>query len=338
VSAALVVWLEFLACAAVIAVAGARLSRYGDIIADKLSLPASWIGLVLMASVTSLPELVTGVSAVTAAGTPDIAVGDALGSCVLNLAVLVGVDFLHRGEPVYRRASQGHILSAGFGVVLIGFAGLNVLLGAKAAELAIGHVGASSPIIAALYLVAMRAVYHYEREQFAAHAVEESGRYPAVTLRQAAIGYAIAALAVFAAGVALPFVGVRLAETTGWHRTFVGTLFVAGATSMPEVVVTVAALRIGAVDMAIANLLGSNLFNVLILAVDDVFYTKGPLLSHVSAVHAVSAVSAVVMTGIVVVALLYRPRTRILRTVGWVSIGLFTVYVFNTYVLYLHGA
>jgi cation:H+ antiporter len=334
---ALIAWLELLACGAVIAVAGARLSRYGDILADKLSLPASWIGLVLMASVTSLPELVAGVSAVAAADAPNIAVGDALGSCVFNLAVLVVVDFLHRDEPVYRRASQGHILSAGFGVVMIGFAGLNVLLGAKAASLAVWQVGAYAPIIAGLYLVAMRSVYQYEREQFAAHVLEEAGRYPGITLRQAALQYALAALAVLAAGIALPFVGARLAEATGWHRTFVGTLFVAGATSLPELVVTVSALRIGAVDMAIANLLGSNLFNVLILAVDDVFFRKGPLLAFVSPLHAVSAVSAVVMTGIVVVALLYRPKTRVLRTVGWVSIGLFTVYLFNTYVLYLHG-
>jgi cation:H+ antiporter len=182
---ALIAWLELLACGAVIAVAGARLSRYGDILADKLALPASWIGLVLMASVTSLPELVAGVSAVAAAEAPNIAVGDALGSCVFNLAVLVVVDFLHRDEPVYRRASQGHILSAGFGVVMIGFAGLNVLLGAKAASLAVWQVGAYAPIIAGLYLVAMRSVYQYEREQFAAHVLEEAGRYPGITSARA---------------------------------------------------------------------------------------------------------------------------------------------------------
>jgi cation:H+ antiporter len=89
--------------------------------------------------------------------------------------------------------------------------------------------------------------------------------------------------------------------------------------------------------MAIANLLGSNLFNMLILAVDDLLFLKGPLLSHVSPAHAVSAVSAMIMNGIIIVGLLYRPATRLFRTVGWVSLALLTLYVFNSYVLFLHG-
>ena len=330
-------WLQFAACAAILTVAGAKLSRNGDILADKTGVSGSWVGLVLLASVTSLPELVTGVSAVAGAGAPNIAVGDVLGSCVFNLSILAVVDFLHREESVYRRASQGHILSAGFGVILIGFAGLNVLLAQKGVVFAIGHVGAYSPIFMFLYVIAMRAIFDYEREQVEGHVAAAASRYPDISLRQAAIGYLLAALVVLAAGTWLPFIGVRLAEVMGWHRTFVGTLFVAAATSLPELVVTVAAVRIGAVDMAIANLLGSNLFNIAILAVDDVVFLRGPLLSHVSPLHAVTAASAVVMTGMVVVALVYRPQARVLRTVGWASLGLLTLYTLNSYFLYLHG-
>jgi cation:H+ antiporter len=329
-------WLQFTACAAVIAFAGTKLSRNGDIIADKTGLSGGWIGLVLLAAVTSLPELVTGISSVVAADAPNIAVGDVLGSCVFNLTILVLLDVLHRGESVYRRASQGHILSAGLGVIMIGFVGLNLLLAGSAAP-ALGHVGIYTPIIFLLYLVAVRSVYRYEREQLIAHAAGEASRYPQVTLGQAAVRYSLAAVAVSVAGTWLPFVGVRLAEIMGWHKTFVGTLFVAGATSLPELAVMVAALRIRAVDMAIASLLGSNLFNIAILGVDDLFFRRGPLLSFVSPMQAVSATSAVVMTGIVIVALLYRPRARLLRTAGWASFGLLTVYLLNTWILYLHG-
>lgn len=330
-------WFQFAVCAAILTVAGERLSRNGDIIAEKTGISGSWVGLVLLAGVTSLPELVTGLSAVALAKAPNIAVGDVFGSCVFNLTILAVVDFLHRGESVYRRASQGHILSAGFGVILIGFAGLNVLLAQKGVVLALGHVGAYSPIFVALYLVAIRSVWDYEREQVVEHAAEEAGRYPGVTLRQATVRYLLAALGVVAAGSWLPFIGIDIAQAMGWHKTFVGTLFVAAATSLPELVVTIAAVRIGAVDMAIANLLGSNLFNVAILAADDAAFLPGPLLSHVSPMHAVSAASASVMTGLVVVALLYRPRARVFRTVGWASLGLLTVYLLNAYFLYLHG-
>lgn len=330
-------WLKFVACAGVIGYAGFRLSRYADVIAEKTGWGRTWIGLVLLATVTSLPELSTGVSAVTLADVPDIAVGDVLGSCVFNLLLLVVLDFLHRGESVYTKASQGHILSAAFGLVLIGFAAFNLLVAGRGDVPALGHLGWYSPLILVLYALAMNVVFQYERRQIAAHAEPAAELYPGITLRRAAIGYGLAATVVVGAGTWLPFLGADIAESTGLHKTFVGTLFVAFATSLPELVVTIAALRLGALDLAIANLLGSNLFDIVVLAVDDLFFVEGPLLSDVSPLHAVSAVSAMIMSGIVIVGLLYRPRTRLFRTVGWTSLFLLCVYLLNSLVLALHG-
>ncbi len=331
------VWFEFLVCVALIGVAGTVLSRYGDVIADKTGLSGTWVGLVLLATVTSLPELVTGVSAVTMADTPDIALGDVLGSCVFNLLILTILDFLQREESVYTRASHGHILSAGFGVILIGFVGFNVLLAESAFDVALGHVGLYTPLIIVLYAVAMRTVFRYERAQLAAYAEEHAERYPEISLRQAVQRYVLAALVVVGAGIWLPFIGEQIARVMEWEATFVGTLFVAFATSVPEMVVTISAMRLGALDMAIGNLLGSNLFDILIVAVDDIFFTRGPILAHVSPVHAISAMSAVMMTGIVIVGLLYRPKTRLFRAAGWASLLLLGIYLLNTVVLYLHG-
>jgi len=81
-------WAGFIICTAAIVYSGIKLSKYGDVIAEKTGLGRAWIGLVLMASVTSLPELVTGISSVTFAGVPDIAVGDVLGSCVFNMLII----------------------------------------------------------------------------------------------------------------------------------------------------------------------------------------------------------------------------------------------------------
>lgn len=331
------VWLQFALCAALIGLAGYQLSRYGDVIAEKTGVGGTWVGMILLATVTSLPELATGISSVTAAHAPNIALGDALGSCVFNLIILMILDFLHREESIYTRASQGHILSAGFGIILIGFVGFNLLLGEKAENFSIGHVGIYTPVIVLLYAIAMRTVFLYEQQQIAAYAREVASRYPDVTLKQAVSRYALAALIVVSAGIWLPFIGKEMAHVMGWNNTFVGTLFIAFATSVPELAVTLAALRIGALDMAIGNLLGSNLFDILIIAVDDLFFLKGPILSHVSQHHAVSAVSAVMMSGVAIVGLLYRPTARIFKTVSWISLLLFSMYLLNTYVLYLYG-
>jgi cation:H+ antiporter len=102
-------------------------------------------------------------------------------------------------------------------------------------------------------------------------------------------------------------------------------------------VVTITALRLGALNMAIGNLLGSNLFNIAIVSVVDLLYLKGPILSNVTSVHAVSAMSAMIMTGIFVIGLFYRARTRLYRTVGWASLILFSVYLINSYILFIHG-
>jgi cation:H+ antiporter len=337
VASTLGLWGYFLALAAAISFIGPHLSRNADIVAEKTELSGTWIGVILIATVTSLPELITGASAVVFWNVPNIAVGDALGSCVFNLAILFVLDFLARGEPLYRRSNQGHIISAGFGVLLIAFAGLSILLAQNGMVPAIGHIGLTTPVMIALYAIAMRSVFEYERVNLEHMSEEVTRHYPHVTLRMAVRRYVVAAIGIMVVGIALPYVASELAEAMGWNRTFVGTLLVAGVTSLPELVVTIAAFRFGAVNMAIAGLLGSNLFDILILAIEDILYVPGPLLAAISPTHTITALSATIMTGTAIIGLQYRPKSRLMGTVGWVSLALFTIYLLNTYVLYLHG-
>lgn len=334
-TAILVPWLEFALCIVLIGIAGPVLTRNGDVIAQLTGLSRSWVGLVLLATATSLPELFTGVSAVAVADAPNIAMGDALGSCVFNLVMLVLLDELSREEPMYRRIDQGHILTAGFGVIMVGSAGAFLLLSRDGLDFQFLHVSGYTPFIIVLYLIAMRAAFDYERRSKPPAQIIRAEAD--ITLRGALARYSAAAAVVVAAGSWLPFVGRDLAEVTGWKTTFVGTLLIAGATSVPELVVTISALRLGAVDMAIGNILGSNLFDVLIVAIDDIAYAKGPLLSSVSPAHAITAFAAVIMSGIFIVALLYRPESRFRGTIGWVSLSLLIVYLFSSYAIYLHG-
>jgi cation:H+ antiporter len=332
-----IIWFSLLACLAVIGFAGVRLSRYGDIIAEKTGLSRGWVGLILLATVTSLPELVTGLSAVTVAQAPDIAVGDLLGSCVFNLLIIVALDFLHRKESIYTRAHQGNVLSAGYGTVLVGFAGFNLLLYRDGTFPALGHVGLYTPLILLLYVLAMRSLYRYEKAQVSEYVEDRAELYPNTRLGQAVQGYVLAAIVVVAAGIWLPFIAKDLAAAMAWEQSFVGTLFVAAVTSAPEVAVTLAALRMGAIDLAIGNLFGSNMFNIALLAIDDLAYLPGPLLADVSMSHAASAFSAMMMSGLAVVGLVLRPASRVVRTVSWISLLLLAIYLLNTLFLYLYG-
>lgn len=327
----MLLWLQLLLCLAVIGYAGYFLSRYGDIIAEKTGMSASWVGLILLATATSLPELVTGISAVTFANAPNIAVGDVLGSTVFNLFILVILDALYRRETLYNRAAQGHILSASLGTILIAFAGFSLLLDQAGMSPALWHVGLYSPFIVLVYFVAMRAVYSYERRTLSEYTEVSAERYPDVTLRSAVKGYTLAATAVVIAGSWLPFVAKDISDLMGWGQSFVGTLLVAAVTSAPEAAVTISAMRIGALDMAIANLLGSNLFDIVILSVDDIFYSNGPLLGHVDASHALTAFTAVMMNTLVTTGFIFRPQGRFVLGLTWVSLGLLMLFVLNSW-------
>lgn len=96
------VWLEFSICVALIGYAGTKLSRYGDVIAEKTGLSGSWIGLVLLATVTSLPELVTGITSVTVAKAPNIAIPEALAAIVTGALAIAMRDMARRNALVRR--------------------------------------------------------------------------------------------------------------------------------------------------------------------------------------------------------------------------------------------
>jgi cation:H+ antiporter len=326
------IWLQFAGLTAVIGYVGYRLSNAADLIAVHTGIGHAWVGTVMLATVTSLPELMTGVSAVTLAGNPNLAVGDVLGSCVFNLALVFVLDLIHRGSSVYTRATRGLVLVGALGIILISFVGFSLLVTRQFPEFSIGHVGAFTAIIPVFYVLASRAIYGFERG--AAVPAEGAAQRSPEKLKKAILAFAICGVIVIAAGSVLPFIGGQIMDEMRWNAAFVGTLFIAFATSLPEIAVTLGAMKLKAPQLAFSNLLGSNLFNVVILAVDDVAYAEGPLFKAVSPVHAVTAFSAVMMTGLVLLSLIQPPRRRVFNTASALSLVLLGVYALNAYVVF----
>jgi len=327
-------WIGFIVCTTVIIYAGTRLSKYGDIIAEKTGLSRTWIGVVLMASVTSLPELVTGISSVTYAGVPDIAIGDILGSCVFNMLIIVFLDAAYRPMAVSAKAHPGNVLSASFGILLLSIVTLSIFLGNKIYLL--GWFGLYTPLLIGIYFIAMKLVYSYEKKHISEFVEKRAVelKYAGISLKTAIQNYCINAVLIIIAASVLPKIGEGIARITGLGQTFVGNIFIAVATSLPEVVVSVTAVRIGAVDLAIGNLFGSNIFNILILALDDLLFFNGPILSFVRQNHMVSALSAIAMTTTAIIGLTYRAEKKRLL-LAWDSIGIVILYLSNLVLLYM---
>jgi cation:H+ antiporter len=328
--------LQFALCALLIARAGFVLSRSADRLAELHGWGRGWVGLALLASVTSLPELASGISAVAFVDAPNLAVGNALGACVVNLVFLVIVDAVQRHQPIYRAAGTTHLLSAGFGVVMLGFVALSLLVGTRVPSLF--DVGAYSPLLLGLYLLALRSVQVHEQQALAAAETPDAPAPPTAAVQRAWRHFGLAAIVVVAAGLWLPEAADRLANELQLSRSFVGTILMALVTTLPEMAVTLSALRLGALDLAIGNLLGSSLFNVMILAIDDLFYPRGPLLAAADPVHAGTAVTAMLMSGLVIIGLVMRPQGRVLRITSWISIALLSTYLVNVALVYLSAA
>ncbi len=331
------VWLKFLLCLVVIFFAGTKLARYGDVIAEKTGLGGLWIGILLMATATSLPELFTGISAVALVGAPNLALGDAFGSNLFNLMIIAVLDILHREGPLLIRVRIGQLLLGGLSIVLIALATLAIFFSTSIPGLHIGWVSIFTPLLIAIYLLSLRRAFHHERSQ-QAQAIEEVKilHYEGISLPRAYTNYSIAAAVVIAGAIWLAFVGEEITEMTGWGSTFVGSFFLAAVTSTPEVVVSITALSMGAADMAVANMLGSNMFNMgIVLASDDLFYRAGPLFEDASINHVFSGLVAILMTCVIVVELASTSRKKVLPGVSWYSIVLIALYLLGFYILFI---
>ncbi|HEX6210214.1 MAG TPA: sodium:calcium antiporter [Methylomirabilota bacterium] len=313
-------WLALLTCAVVILLTGMRLATYGDVIAVRSGLGRTWVGVVMMAAATSLPELITGASAVARYDLPDIAAGDIFGSCLFNLLILAVLAMWDR-RPLSEWLDAGQLLPAAIGMVLVGGAAL-ALVGGEAVP-AVWQVSVVTPVLVATYFVGMRLIFDRERARGEALPLEPADP-AAPSLRRAIVWYvANAAMLMIAAGY-LPVAGHAVAEATGLGESFVGTVFVAISTSAPEIVVTLAAARIGAVDMAAGNVLGSNLFNIALLGLDDLLYRPAPLFVAISPVHLVPAIGAMLMTAVVILSLVHQPRQP--RRIPWEAVGMVLIY------------
>lgn len=321
-------------CTLVIFYAGKQLSTYGDVIAEKTGMGRTWIGLVLLATVTSLPELITGVSSVLINDLPDIAVGSVLGSCMCNILIIAWLDVMSGPKPISRQVHEGHVLSAGFGQLMLGLACLDIVAGKHLPT--IGWTEPLSPLFILLYVLAMKLIYQYEKNRVAEFVgdLAEEFYHDNISFKKACILFGVNAILIMIAGIFLPELGDKIARMTGLGNTFVGSVFIATSTSLPEIVVCIAAARIGAFDMAVGNLLGSNLFNLAILSFDDALYVKGALLEVSSPTHLVGALTGLIMTSIAIIGLTYRAEKKKLF-MAWDALGILAVYIVGTFILYM---
>lgn len=323
--------LGFSCCAALIIFSGSRLSKYGDLIAEITGIGKAWFGLVMMSAVTSLPELFTGVSSVLIVDSPDIAVGDIMGSCAFNLLILAILDYFVPGKPISALVTADHILAGFMGMFLVTLAVITIVFGDMIPT--IGWVSFSSIVMIALYFVSVNIMFRANGQKQQNN--NQSLRGQEYQLRFVVRKYIFFAALVIAGALALPYFANNLAEQAGLSKSFVGTLLVAASTSLPELVVSIAAVRMGSMDMAVGNLLGSNVFNMLILSIDDILYTKGPIFTSINPMHALSGLFTLLMTSVAGIGILQHvPKKRLVLGIdALIIIVLYLILIISLFII-----
>jgi cation:H+ antiporter len=293
-------------CFAAIFVSGGFLTTLGDRISENSRLGHHVMGMFFLAAVTSLPELSAGLAAAGISRLPDIAVGEILGSCVFNLTILGAADLLSR-RPVIAAGGRAPFLNGVTGLVLLAITVLALRTPGPAALVSWLAGGA----IVLVYMLGLSGVRRLENN------TEPRNTAPAGTsLSKLWLQFAAASLLVIGPGLWLPSLAAKLSHQAGISETLVGTFLVGAFTSAPEMIVTWHCLRRGWTVMALGNLMGSNLFNILILVPMDVVYTDGSLYGAGGGEHQGTALAAMAMTILVILAGVWRrhavrtPRVR----------------------------
>ena len=307
---------------------GVFLAKYGDALAALMGWGQLWVGTVLIALATSLPELVT---TLTAAGRnqPDLASGNILGSNMVAMFTLAMVALIFGGARFFRLAAPEQRFLA---LIAISLTGLAVLLGAFHIGISLLDVGLASVLVLALYLGGMRLVYATRpREPVKA---EDDPPSALPSLRRAWVYFGLATIGVVLAAPTLAFSVEQIAESTGLSTSFLGVVAIAVVTTMPEASTTIAAVRFGAIDLAVGNLYGSCTFNILILALADPFYRQGTLVETFGSAHIAAGLVAVLLMSLGLYQILlrgtnsYLPAVPTLVVMGLVYMGgLATVYI-----------
>ena len=333
-------WLFYLLCTLAIMWSGYRLSVYGDIIAEKTGISKMWIGFVLVAFLAALPELSTALSAVAVLHIPDLAVGTLFGVVLYGLLLIAVLDIIYnlkgRG-PILGHANLGHILVGSLGIILVGIASLGILMGGLVPPVMVGNVSIFTLVIFLVYLFAQTVIYRFERKRESAFFDQKMKKlehhdFVKTDLGQAYSRFAIYAIVVVLAGSWLPILGGQIANAYFWTNPQVAVLLLGFSAILPEAVISISYLFIGAIDMAIGALLVSAVFNMVIIFIADLFYPVS-ILTVCSPILSAIGFVLMMMMALANAGLIFRSEHKDGRRIGWDFTGMILLFAAAVYLL-----
>lgn len=324
------VWLIalFLAGAVLVWFAGARLSSLASEISDRTGLGNAVIGVILLGGATSLPEIATS-GVATLSGNPGMAVNNLLGGVAFQVVVLAFADlYVGKGALTTMLPTPRVMLNAVVTIMLLVLALIGVTIGDIAivpGALGLFPVLIVIAYIAGLWLLGQRGSGGgWKPDRARTPPTRDAGRSDLSNTRLAVFSL-LTALAILVGGTIVTLSAEAIAGQTGIDPGIAGLTFVAVATSLPEISTAVGAVRLGKAELAIGDVLGGNMFDIALILLVDGLYTGGLILREADAASTVMALTAIFLTGLLLLGMIERRDRAVLR-MGYDMIAILLCY------------
>lgn len=327
----------FVVAAAVIALVGTKMAQIGDRLADSTGLGEAVMGAVFLGGSTSLSGIVASVTA-AAGGHAELAVSNAIGGIAAQTAFLALADIFYRkGNLEHAAASVANLVQGTLLITLLSIP----LIGMSGPQVAVWGIHPATVILIAAYGFGLRLVYRSQKNKMWSprqtketprETETESNSDSSLTLLW--LQFALCGVAIAFSGYAISQAGVSIAAQTGFSESVVGGLFIAITTSLPELVTTVAAVRQGALVLAVSGVIGGNCFDLLLLGFSDVAYRQGSIYTAISNRQIFVLGLTILMTGMLLLGLLEREKYGI-GNIGFESFLILLIYGSGVVVLFL---
>lgn len=320
----------FAGLAGTIAWIGIRIAKLGDRLADRTGWGEAIMGAVFIGATTSLPGSVASILA-AAANHPSLAISNGIGGIAAQTAFLAIADITYRRANLeHAAAAPENLTQCALLVVMLGI----VILAVAAPPVAVFGINPASLVLLAAYGFGVHLItrarnapmWQPERTADTITDTPADTSRDMVPLSRLWLRFAVLAVLLAASGFGIAQAAFAIVEMTPLSESVIGALLVAIATSLPELVIALGAVRQGALTLAVGNILGGNCFDVLFLSMSDVAYRPGSIYHAAAAPDRLIIALALLMAGILLLGLLRRQKHGI-ANIGFESMALLGVYL-----------
>lgn len=258
-----------------------KCADYVDLLDKKTNLSGAFIGGVILAAVTSLPELVTSISSIYVVKNEELIIGNVLGSNVFNLCIFGGATIL--SVKAFSKAGIGksHIVTLVCTIVADLLLLATLLLDPKITRIPLLNVNFASIVILVIYFVSLKFLSNDDCQN------DEEENSP-LTVKQIITRFVLMSLGLVAMSIVVTYFTDIIQEQLNLGASFAGAIFLGVVTSLPELASSVALVRRRNFNAMVGNVLGSNMFNFTIFSIAD--FIAGNTVVYVYSAHSIAMI------------------------------------------------